>query len=132
MIATSEMNRTAVAVRSAVVMARIVDAIGRNIERADIGSIRYSILERDVSSPLSANLVPGFERLPLEVDAVIRDSLDVAGLWTIDDQGYNFRHEIAVDATTGFPKRHARYQVIYELVSATGLTAILRFSLKVS
>jgi hypothetical protein len=63
---------------------------------------------------------------------VIFDTPRLGGLWTIDEEGYNFRHEIAVDLAAGFPKTHARYEVRYKLESVTGERAIVRFQLRIN
>ena len=70
--------------------------------------------------------------VPLDVDDVVHDLLEFGGLWTIDSEGYNFLHEIVVVPTASFPKSHAHYQVLYEMVSAAGQTAIVRFTLRIN
>ncbi|HEY4232619.1 MAG TPA: hypothetical protein VGM76_04280 [Lacipirellulaceae bacterium] len=132
MIGSSEMNGAAIASQSAILMARIVDAAGRSVERSDIASVRYLILEIDAAQPDVAVVVTGHDRVRLDVDAVIYDALEFGGLWSIDELGYNFRHEIVVVPTATFPKPHAHYQVVYELVSAAGQTASIRFTLRIS
>jgi hypothetical protein len=61
---------------------------------------------------------------------VIFDTPEFGGLWTIDEEGYNFRHEIAVNSAAGFPKPHAHYEVRYELESTAGERSIVRFQLR--
>jgi hypothetical protein len=126
------MNGAATTSQSAVLMARIVDASGRSVSRADIVSIRYSILEVNASRPNELTAVAGHDRVPLEVDAVFHDWLEFGELWSVDDEGYNFRHEIVWHPTASFPKPHAHYQVVYELTSVAGDSATIRFALKVS
>jgi len=57
--------------------------------------------------------------------------LQTGGLWTIDQVGYNFRHEIDVSQDEAFPKAGAHYQVRYELTPPTGQKSIVRFQLRV-
>jgi hypothetical protein len=130
MTARREMNRTTVAAESAVLMARIVDAAGRTIERADIASIRCSIFTIDPSSAKSPAIVPGYDRLPLEVDEVTFDALELDAHWNIDSFGYNFRHEFVLMPAAQFSRASAHYQAVYEFVSSTGEDVILRFNLK--
>jgi hypothetical protein len=132
MLDTCEMNGTPVASNSAVLMARIVDRTGRAITRSEVASIKYSIVEIDRTNSDQVTIVPGYDDMPLDVDQVIFDTPEFGGLWTIDEEGYNFRHEIAANLATGFPKPRAHYQVCYELESTTGERSIVRFQLRIN
>jgi len=137
MLDTSEMNGAPVASNpvasgSAVLMARIVDSAGQAVVRSDVASITVSIFEIGPEDSGLPAVVPGYDAVPLDVDQVIFDTPEFGGLWTIDEEGYNFRHEIAVNSAAGFPKPHAHYQVCYELESTTGERSIVRFQLRIS
>ena len=62
---------------------------------------------------------------------VVFNSLQTGGLWTVDEVGYNFRHEIDVSTAEAFPKAGVQYQVRYELVPTSGQKTIVRFQLRV-
>jgi hypothetical protein len=116
---------------SAILMARIVDAAGANVGQAGITSIEYSIYELDPCRPDELAVVAGHDSVSLTVANVIYNSLQTGGLWTVDEVGYNFRHEIDVGTSEAFPKAGTQYQVRYELTPATGQKSIVRFQLRV-
>ena len=39
--------------------------------------------------------------------SVVFDSLQIDELWTVDDVGYNFRHEITLDGTSAISRKPA-------------------------
>jgi len=116
---------------SAVLMARIVDASGANVQRAGIAAIEYSVFELDPCRPDNLTAVAGHDGATLVVANVIFNALQTGGLWTVDEVGYNFRHEINVGTSEAFPKAGAQYQVRYELTPTTGQKPIVRFQLRV-
>jgi hypothetical protein len=123
---------TAFKAGSAVLMARVVDSAGEAVRRADIEAVRYSIREFD-GCPLDDDLAAaaGHEAVALNVDDVFFDSLQTGGPWTVDDVGYNFRHEIGVGGDKAFPRTGTRYEVRYELTPTCGAKTFVRFQLKV-
>jgi hypothetical protein len=116
---------------SAVLMARIVDAAGANVQQAGIAAIEYSIYELDPCRPDVLVAVAGHDGVSLSVASVIFNALQTGGLWTVDDVGYNFRHEINISTNEAFPKAGVQYQVRYELTPASGQKTIVRFQLRV-
>jgi hypothetical protein len=112
-------------------MARIVDAAGANVQQAGIAAIEYSIYELDPCRPDVLVAVAGHDGASLTVASVIFNALQTGGLWTVDDVGYNFRHEINVSTNEAFPKAGGQYQVRYELTPASGQKTIVRFQLRV-
>ena len=116
---------------TALLMARIVDSAGANVQQAGIVAIEYSIFELDPCLPNQQTPVAGHNEVELDVADVIFNALQTGGLWTVDDVGYNFRHEIDVTETEAFPKAGAQYQVRYQLTPTTGQKTIVRFQLRV-
>lgn len=116
---------------SAVLMARIVDSAGTNVQQAGIAAIEYSIYELDPCRPDVLTVVAGHDGVTLSVASVIFNALQTGGLWTVDDVGYNFRHEINVSTNEAFPKAGVQYQVRYELTPTSGQKTIVRFQLRV-
>ncbi len=116
---------------SAVLMARIVDAAGANVQQAGLAAIEYTIYELDPCRPDQLVAVAGHDGVSLTVANVIFNSLQTGGLWTVDDVGYNFRHEINVGVSEAFPKAGVQYQVRYELTPTAGQKTIVRFQLRV-
>lgn len=114
-----------------VFMARIVDSDGDDIQQADVSAVKYSVYEIDPCRPDNLAVVDGHDDATLTVADVIYDSLQTGGLWTVDEEGYNFRHEIDVSQDEAFPKAGAQYQVRYELSPTSGQKTIVRFQLRV-
>ena len=73
----------------------------------------------------------GDDAVALAVGDVVFDALQTGGLWTVDQQGYNFRHEIDVTTAEAFPQAGAHYQVRYQITPAGGQKTIVRFQLRV-
>lgn len=116
---------------SAILMARIVDAAGANVQQSGVAAIEYSIYELDPCRPDDLAAVAGHDGVALTVANVIYNTLQTGGLWTLDAVGYNFRHEIDVTSSEAFPKAGVEYQIRYELMPATGQKSIVRFQLRV-
>jgi hypothetical protein len=115
---------------SAVLMARIVDSAGANVQQSGLGAIEYSVFELDPCRPDNLSAVAGHDGLALTVASVIFNALQTGGLWTVDEVGYNFRHEIDVSQDEAFPKAGALYQVRYVLTPASGQKTIVRFQIR--
>jgi hypothetical protein len=116
---------------SAILMARIVDSAGAYIQQSGVSTIKYSIYELDPCRPDSLSAVAGHNAVSLTVSAVVFNSLQTGGLWTIDAVGYNFRHQINVSQDEAFPKAGTQYQIRYELIPSAGQKSIIRFQLRV-
>lgn len=116
---------------SAVLMARIVNSAGQNVQQTGVAAIKYSVFELDPCRPDELTVVSGHDDVSLTVGSVIYDTLQTDGLWTVDEEGYNFRHELDVSQAEAFPKAGAQYQVRYELTPTSGQRTIVRFRLRV-
>jgi hypothetical protein len=116
---------------SAVLMARIVDSDGVVVQPSGIDAIEYSVFELDPCRPDVLTVVAGHEGAALDVGDVIFNSLQTGGLWTVDEVGYNFRHEIDISQDEAFPKAGTQYQVRYEITPASGQKTIVRFQIRV-
>ena len=116
---------------SAVLMARIVDSDGEAIVQAGVSAIEYSIYELDPCRPDNLTVVAGHDGVELDASDVVFDTLQTGGLWTVDETGYNFRHEIDVTGTEAFPTAGVHYQVRYEITPVGGQKTIVRFQLRV-
>jgi len=116
---------------TAVLLARIVDSDGDDVQQADVTAVKYSVFEIDPCRPDNLTVVAGHDNVSLSVSQVIYDTLQTGGLWTVDSTGYNFRHEINVSSAEAFPKAGAQYQVRYELTPAAGQRTVVRFQLRV-
>jgi hypothetical protein len=112
-------------------MARIVDSDGVVVQPSGVSAIEYSVFELDPCRPDVFTVVAGHDGVALDVGDVIYNSLQVGGLWTIDEVGYNFRHEIDVSQDEAFPKAGTQYQVRYEISPTSGQKTIVRFQIRV-
>jgi hypothetical protein len=115
---------------SALLMARIVDSDGVHVQQAGIDAIEYSVLALDPCRPDIGTVVAGHDAVALDVAEVIYNALQTGGLWTVDEVGYNFRHEIDVSVDEAFPKAGAIYQVRYHVTPTSGQKTIVRFQLR--
>ncbi|MEM8864179.1 MAG: hypothetical protein AAGF31_01380 [Planctomycetota bacterium] len=115
---------------TAVLFARVVDADGTPVQPTDIASIQYTINERIDNRAEVGDPVPGHEASGLTVSEVFFDTLQTDANWSVDAEGYNFRHEIDVTSNEAFPKAGVSYQVRYQLQPAVGQKIVFRFQLR--
>jgi hypothetical protein len=113
-----------------VVFARIVDDRGRRIVCADVAAICYSIYAVDVHSGLRIARLSDIA-LPLEVRDVLFDRLVRDRRWTVDDVGYNFRHEVEVGDHVMRFGIDGNIELVYELTPKNGDKVRLPFQSKV-
>ncbi len=126
-----DIHGTAFKNASAILLARVVDADGNNIQQTNLSAIEYSIYELDPAQLNQLTIVLGHNGVSLGIEDVIFDTLQTGGLWTTDEIGYNFRHQIDVSENEAFPTAGTQYQVRYQLTPTTGQKSILRFQLRV-
>lgn len=115
---------------SVVLMARIVDAAGTDITQSGLSAVAYSIYELDACRPDSLTVVAGHDSVNLNVADVVFDTLQTDDLWTVDQEGYNFRHELDIQQNEAFPIAGVHYQVRYVVTPTNGQKVIVRFRLK--
>jgi hypothetical protein len=117
----------ALASGSIVLMARIVDGAGAPIRRSDVIAIEYSLYEIDPCWPEQYTVVRDHREVLLAARDLLFDSLQVGRLWSMDDVGYNFRHEFAVGFIPEFAEAGRRYEVAYQLTTADWRRTSVRF-----
>ena len=115
---------------TALFMARVENASGQAIIKTSLASIYYSVYEVEREDPDSLSVLAGHDNVALNVNDVVFDTLQTDDAWTVDAEGYNFRHELDVSANEAFPKAGAIYQVRYELLPVTGQKIVFRFKLR--
>ena len=115
---------------TAVLLARVVDAQAAAINQASVASASYTVFAVEQDNPVSLTAVTGHAAVALEVEAIVFDTLQTGGGWTVDAVGYNFRHELDVSTAEVFGEAGRTYQLRYELVPVTGQKIVFRFQLK--
>ena len=112
---------------SVVLMARIVDGDGMAIRRSEVIAVEYSLYEVDACWPEQLTAVRGGRAVPLAVGDVLFDSPQIGHFWSVDEVGYNFRHEVDFGWDQPLAKTGWCYEVVYQLTMTTGQTANVRF-----
>jgi len=132
MVAVVNTNGQAVRNRSVILLARMVDARGVPIRPADVTTMEYSVYELDGWQPGCFTPIAGHERAALRVAEVLFDSLQLDKAWTVDGEGYNFRHAINLDfgRKGRFPAAGADCEVRYRITPAIGGKTNVRFHLR--
>jgi hypothetical protein len=110
---------------SVVLLARILDAAGRPVRATDVVGIECTV--RDVDSYMPG---AGIDANPFEVilPSLVRDQS-----WTVDDIGYNFRHDlthVADFASLAVPEFSGRVEVRYDFMLVDCTRATVSFYLK--
>ncbi|QDU54326.1 hypothetical protein [Aeoliella mucimassa] len=115
---------------SAVLLARIVGPEGTAVTTSDLASVRYSVYQVDPVDPDALTAVEGHAEVSLTVADVFYDTLQTGGPWSVDETGYNFRHDLPVDSDEAFPIAGADYQVRYEVIPTSGQKLVFRFAVR--
>jgi len=108
-----------------VLRARILDGAGRPVRATDVVGIECSVWDVDSRVRLAA-----MEANPCDV---ILPSLKQDGSWTIDDIGYNFRHDLtnlADFASLAVEEFGGRVEMRYEFLLIDCTRATVSFYLK--
>lgn len=115
--------RMSAARSSMALRARIVDDVGRPIQPTDVD--RMVCMVRDLDS--RRQTVHDFMVEPGEVllPALVRDRP-----WTVDEAGYNFRHDLTPVAEFVEPRCGGRLEVAYVFSLRTGRQETVSFYLK--
>ncbi len=111
-------------------MARIVDRVGAAIRPPDVVAVEYSAYEVDPYWPEQLTVMRGHHAVPLATRDVLFDSPQVGRYWSLDDVGYNFRHELTFDCRERLPKAEQRFEVVYQLTMRNGCRTTVRFKLR--
>ncbi|MCE9546921.1 MAG: hypothetical protein K8T25_15710 [Planctomycetia bacterium] len=114
---------------SATLLARVVGAGGQPIAAAGVSTVHYSVEQLDDRNDQAATAVAGHHDVALTPADVLLSPLQTDARWTIDDQGYNFRHELDVSEDDAFPTAGRRYRVTYRLLPTSGQVIVVRFNL---
>jgi hypothetical protein len=110
---------------SIVLRARILDAAGRPVLATDVVGIECTVRDVDLHMPIAR-----MDASPVEVilPSLVRDRC-----WTVDDIGYNFRHNltrIADAAILADPEFSGRAEVSYDFTLVDCTRATVSFYLK--
>jgi hypothetical protein len=115
---------------TATLMARIANGAGEPINQASLLEIRYTVYQRAVDDPDDLTPVAGHDAVELAIAEAVFDAPVDDAAWTIDETGYNFRHEIDASGPPPFARAGAIYQVRYELTPVAGQKIVVRFQLR--
>jgi len=125
MIRTNTALPARAAASSTALLARILDAAGRPVRATGVVGIECSV--REVGSYMPG---VGIEANPFEVilPSLVRDQS-----WTVDDIGYNFRHDlthVADFASLALPEFSGHVEVRYDFMVVDCSRATVSFYLK--
>ena len=110
---------------SIVLLARILDAAGRPVRATDVVGIECTVREVD-------SYMPG-ARIDANPFEVVLPSLVRDQSWTVDDIGYNFRHDlthVADFASLAVPEFSGRVEMRYDFMLVDCTRATVSFYLK--
>jgi hypothetical protein len=106
-----------------VLLARINDGAGRPIRPADVRQIDCGVREMDSSRHQTRGFVAEWRDVLLPT--ILKDSS-----WTVDDVGYNFRHDLSGIAEFAATSGSARVEVAYIFTLPNGEREMVSFYLK--
>jgi hypothetical protein len=115
MLALKERLGATVNGNNVVLLARLVDRDGVAIGPADVAAIEWFVSKVDGRR--------------LEVGDVLHNALQFDELWSVDEVGYNFRHEIALSDRSARGQSYVEVQ--YVITLTIGEQVNVRFQLKV-
>jgi len=115
---------------SVVLLARLVGEDGQLVTTSTLSSIEYTIYELDEANPDTLTPVSGHTSVSVTIGSAVFDDLQIDELWSVDQQGYNFRHVLDVSANQAFTKAGVHFLARFELIPTSGQTIVARFKLK--
>lgn len=115
---------------TATFMARVESNAGSILDQDSVASLEYSIYKIDFEESAASWSIVGHENVLLDKTAVVFNTLQNDVTWTVDETGYNFRHEIDVRQHEAFPEAGCIYQMRYELVPVAGQKIVFRFCVR--
>ncbi len=115
---------------SIILLARIVGEDGLPITTSTLSSIDYTIYELGEANPDTLTAITGHTSVSVTIADTVFDQLQSDELWTVDTEGYNFKHVLDVSVDQAFAKAGVQYQVRFELTPTSGQTIVARFNLK--
>ena len=110
-------------------MARLVDRRGGAIGPAHVREITYAIHAQDPRSASGFRLLPG-TGVRMRVEQVLFPALQVDKAWTMDREGYNFRHELRAGDLWPAWRPSGCCRVEYRLVLSGGGESRVWFQLR--
>jgi hypothetical protein len=115
---------------SIVLLARVLDGTGRRIQPADVLEIEFSAHELDSCGAMK--FAANAERPATRLSAfeVISPMLVRDALWSIDDVGYNFRHDVTIGNHIATPQDSGHVELRYVVVLTDNTQSTLRFRLR--
>ncbi len=115
---------------TATFMARVENSSGQAIMQGSVAAVQYSVYQLDKNDPNALSVVVGHDEVTLNVTDVVFDTLQTDLSWTVDTEGYNFRHELDVSLNEAFSIAGGVYQVRYELTPVLGQKIVFRFHVR--
>ena len=70
---------------------------------------------------------PSHSAVALTVASVVFDSYQTDDVWTKDDTGYNFKHQIDISSNEAFAVAGREYLVVVDLTPTSGQKIPIRF-----
>ncbi len=122
-------------------LARLVDESASLITQADFdlasssgecgANAVYTVYLLDQWDVDTRTPIAGHTNVGLDITDIIFDVLQTDDSWTIDDTGYNFKHQIDICApgSSPFTVAGARYLVEFTLAPTSGQIIIVRYQL---
>jgi hypothetical protein len=115
---------------SITVLARLAGWNAEQVIPFNVDSIEYSVYLLDDQDPDSRTPVAGHQGVELSPSEVVFDQLQTGPLWTVDGEGYNFRHTLDVAYQPAFTAGR-RYLLEYTITPTVGQNILLRFRINV-
>ncbi len=117
---------------SIVLLARVVDGAGRPIQPADVLEIEFTVHERDSCGATMSAMNAEHPVKRLSAIEVISPLLVRDDLWSIDDVGYNFRHDVAIGDHIATRQVSGHVELRYVFVLTDNTRSTVRFQLKLA
>lgn len=115
---------------TAVLLARVVDADGLPLLPNSVAAAEYSISALDDRDPDAEIAVAAHTAQSLDTAEILYPALQRDPMWTVDDEGYNFRHVLDVSTEPAFAKAGVSYRIRYDLTPIAGQVIVLRFCVR--
>lgn len=127
MQAATEIYGAVIRGSSALVVGRLALADGTILTRSAIGSVRYSVFERDACQSGVELAVAGHTNVSLDPDDVFTTSPLTGAGWDLDEVGYTFRHTLDPSLGPVFAIAGRTYVAEYRVQPVAEAPFVIRF-----
>ncbi|TWT96773.1 hypothetical protein Pla108_25470 [Botrimarina colliarenosi] len=112
---------------SVVLFARVAYSDESLVAPGDLSTAVYSVEEIDPCGVVDPVPVTGHTNVAVSPASLLSVGLETGSPWDVDEEGFNFRHEIDITAAPAFATAGKSYRIRFVLTPTAGQPIVVRF-----